>query len=157
MSHYLSLHTTHTGPGFGRPEVFVERFLQKATSNTCKLEAARSSCSAGHVTGRRCMWKSRWLGMGGTGESNSPVTATGRNDSRKSIHVFERDCSVQLRKQKAELLITVCECSRSSRLHPREAILCVLFLSIRGMNPELRQRITSAAVALCESARLSVK
>ncbi|CAE8600317.1 unnamed protein product, partial [Polarella glacialis] len=49
-------------------------------------------------------------------------------DGRKCIHLFERDCSVQLRKQK------VVEIAPS-----------------RGMNPALRDRITIAAVKLCES------
>jgi len=73
---------------FGRPEVFVERFLAKAM----------------HIE----------------------VQVVG--DGRHCIHLFERDCSVQLRKQKV-----------------------VELAPARGMNPELRERITSAAVALCES------
>eukprot|EP00913_Durusdinium_trenchii_P016602 g15606.t1 len=73
---------------FGRPEVFIERFLAKAM----------------HVE----------------------VQVLG--DARKCIHLFERDCSVQLRKQKV-----------------------VEIAPARGMHPELRERITSAAVALCES------
>lgn len=73
---------------FGRPEVFIERFLAKAM----------------HVE----------------------IQVVG--DGRRCIHLFERDCSVQLRKQKV-----------------------VEIAPARGMNPELRERITSAAVALCES------
>eukprot|EP00933_Yihiella_yeosuensis_P058743 TRINITY_DN5942_c0_g1_i1.p1 TRINITY_DN5942_c0_g1~~TRINITY_DN5942_c0_g1_i1.p1 ORF type:complete len:1192 (-),score=288.38 TRINITY_DN5942_c0_g1_i1:353-3856(-) len=73
---------------FGRPDVFVERFLPKAMHIEIQI-----------------------LG-----------------DGKQCIHLFERDCSVQLRKQK------VVEIAPS-----------------RGIAPELRGRITSAAVALCES------
>lgn len=73
---------------FGRPEVFIERFLPKAM----------------HIE----------------------IQVLG--DGKQCVHLFERDCSVQLRKQK------VVEIAPS-----------------RGMNAELRNRIASAAVALCES------
>ena len=67
--------------------------------------------------------------MGGRSPSNSR-----ENDSRKSIHVFERDCSVQLRKQKAELVIMVSEWFRSSKLHRHEAVLCT-FLEHQRYEP----------------------
>mmetsp|Transcript_58956 Transcript_58956/g.104771 ORF Transcript_58956/g.104771 Transcript_58956/m.104771 type:complete len:1172 (+) Transcript_58956:46-3561(+) len=73
---------------FGRPEVFLERFLPKAM----------------HIE----------------------IQVLG--DGRKCVHLFERDCSVQLRKQKV-----------------------VEIAPARGMNPQLRERIASSAVALCQS------
>mmetsp|Transcript_121125 Transcript_121125/g.386835 ORF Transcript_121125/g.386835 Transcript_121125/m.386835 type:complete len:1004 (-) Transcript_121125:144-3155(-) len=73
---------------FGRPEVFVERFLPKARHIEVQIVGDGKSC----------------------------------------VHVFERDCSVQLRKQK------VVELAPS-----------------RGMHPELRARICGSAVKMCES------
>jgi len=73
---------------FGRGEVFMERFLQKAK----------------HIE----------------------IQVLGDGD--KCVHVFERDCSVQLRKQKV-----------------------VEIAPARGMNPALRERMGMAAVSLCES------
>jgi len=49
-------------------------------------------------------------------------------DGQRCIHLFERDCSVQLRKQKV-----------------------VELAPARGIDAKLRERICSAAVALCES------
>lgn len=73
---------------FGRPEVFIERFLQKAA----------------HIE----------------------VQVLG--DGQDCVHLFERDCSVQLRKQKV-----------------------VEIAPARTMAPALRERICSAAVKLCKS------
>merc|ERR1719163_523282 len=73
---------------FGRPEVFIERFLEKGRHIEVQI-------------------------MG---------------DGKRCVHLFERDCSVQLRKQK---VVEIAPCP--------------------VMHPTLRERICSSAVKLCES------
>lgn len=73
---------------FGRPEVFIERFLREAKHIEIQI-----------------------LG-----------------DGKKCVHLYERDCSVQLRKQKV-----------------------IEIAPGRDMNPTLRDRIGMSAVNLCES------
>lgn len=73
---------------FGRPEVFIERFLEKAA----------------HIE----------------------VQVMG--DGQGCVHLFERDCSVQLRRQKV-----------------------VEIAPARAIAPDLRERICSSAVKLCQS------
>jgi len=110
----LLLKASYGGGGRGQavveaPEAFAEAF------DRCSQEATMSF-GRGEVFVERFLARARHI----------EVQILG--DGSRCVHVFERDCSVQLRKQKV-----------------------VEIAPAQGIAPRLRERICSAAVRLCES------